>query len=192
MRDPERRALTLQLARENPRWAYCRIQGEILKLGFGISHMQVARILPSQGITLRARRGAGERSRTGGTRPHRRLHTPHDPVPLHPVAAEIVAQWPAGTFIENLAPAGDGSGWLVTIPSHQRADRVTLNGRREVLAVRCLKRDLSNVNYRRVPADDEPMDPTRSRRSRDRLCGFHRPRLRSSGPADSRHDCQPG
>jgi hypothetical protein len=29
-------------------------------------------------------------------------HPPHDPVPLHPVATEVVAQWPPGTFLENL------------------------------------------------------------------------------------------
>src|SRR5215475_8543090 len=44
-RDPERRALILRLAGENPRWGYRRIQGEVLTLGLRISHMQVARIL---------------------------------------------------------------------------------------------------------------------------------------------------
>jgi hypothetical protein len=31
------------------------------------------------------------------------LQLPHDPVPLHSVATEVVAQWPPGTFLENLA-----------------------------------------------------------------------------------------
>jgi hypothetical protein len=63
------------------------------------------------------------------------LHPPHDPVPLCPVPARPVAEWPAGTFIENLAPApGDTSGWLVTIPSHNRVDHVHPNGGHEVLA----------------------------------------------------------
>ena len=53
---PERRALTLKLAEENPRWGYRRIQGQMLKLGFPISHMQVARILRSQGIPPAPRR----------------------------------------------------------------------------------------------------------------------------------------
>jgi len=61
-------------------------------------------------------------------------HPPHDPVPLHPVATEIIAEWPAGTFIENLAHAFNGSAWLVTIPSHHRVDWVHANGRHEVLA----------------------------------------------------------
>src|SRR5499427_9166093 len=56
VRDPERRALTLKLAKENPRWGYRRIQGEMVKLGFRISHMQVARILRSQGIPPAPRR----------------------------------------------------------------------------------------------------------------------------------------
>ena len=47
-RDPQRRELVLQLARGNPRWGYRRIQGDVLKLGFRISHMGVAKILRSQ------------------------------------------------------------------------------------------------------------------------------------------------
>jgi len=42
--------LILRLAEENPRWGYRRIQGEVLKLGLRISHMQVARILRSHRI----------------------------------------------------------------------------------------------------------------------------------------------
>ena len=56
VRDPVRRALTLKLAEENPRWGYRRIQGEMVKLGLRISHMQVARILRSQGIPTAPRR----------------------------------------------------------------------------------------------------------------------------------------
>jgi len=55
-RDPERRALILRLAEENPRWGYRRIQGEALKLGLRISHMQVARILCSHRIPPAPRR----------------------------------------------------------------------------------------------------------------------------------------
>ena len=51
-----RQPLTLKLAEENPRWGYRRIQGEMLKLGFPISHMQVARILRSQGVRPAPRR----------------------------------------------------------------------------------------------------------------------------------------
>jgi hypothetical protein len=40
------------------------------------------------------------------------LQLPHDPVPLHSVATEVVAQWPPGTFLENLALDSDGDhGW---------------------------------------------------------------------------------
>src|SRR5215510_6375237 len=56
VRDPERRALTLKLAEENPRWGYRRIQGEMVKLGFRMSHMQVAGILRNQGIPPAPRR----------------------------------------------------------------------------------------------------------------------------------------
>jgi hypothetical protein len=37
--------------------------------------------------------------------------------------AEIAAEWEPGTFVENLAGTSDG-GWLVTIPSHRRIDRL--------------------------------------------------------------------
>ena len=46
----------LKLAEENPHWVYKRIQGEVLKLGFKISHMGVAKILRSQGIPPAPRR----------------------------------------------------------------------------------------------------------------------------------------
>jgi putative transposase len=49
--------LVLRLARENPRWGYRRIQGELLKLGFRISHMGVAKILRRRRIPPAPRRG---------------------------------------------------------------------------------------------------------------------------------------
>jgi hypothetical protein len=48
MRKPEEGRETVA----RPRWGYRRIQGELLKLGFRISHMQVARILRSQKVHL--------------------------------------------------------------------------------------------------------------------------------------------
>lgn len=54
----------------------------------------------------------------------------HDVPPLHPVPAEVVAEWPPGTFLENLAPSAAHPGsWLVTIPSHNRVDRVDPDGK---------------------------------------------------------------
>ena len=62
------------------------------------------------------------------------LHSPHDPVPLNPVATDIVAEWPAGTFLENLAFDDAGESWLITSPSHQCIYRVDRSGTVEVVA----------------------------------------------------------
>src|SRR2546425_3409184 len=43
--DPEIRDLILQLARENPRWGYQRIRGELLKLAIRVSATTVATLL---------------------------------------------------------------------------------------------------------------------------------------------------
>jgi hypothetical protein len=45
------------LARENPRWDYRRIQGELLKLGLGCSHLTVCRVLRRYGLKPAPRRG---------------------------------------------------------------------------------------------------------------------------------------
>jgi hypothetical protein len=54
--DPERRALILQLAAENPGWGYRRIQGEMLKLGYVISHTSIAKLLRRNRIPPAPRR----------------------------------------------------------------------------------------------------------------------------------------
>src|SRR5436190_1360050 len=76
------RSLILRLARENPRWGYVRIQGELLKLGISVSATTIATVLrvaglgpaprrigPSWSEFLRAQAqsllGAGLRSETG-------------------------------------------------------------------------------------------------------------------------------
>jgi hypothetical protein len=41
----ETRSLVLRMARENPRWGYVRIQGELLKLGISVSATTVATVL---------------------------------------------------------------------------------------------------------------------------------------------------
>jgi hypothetical protein len=62
------------------------------------------------------------------------LHPARDSVPLQPLPTEIVAERPAGTYVENLAPAADSSDWLVTVPSHNRIDRVSPDGRWDTVA----------------------------------------------------------
>jgi putative transposase len=50
------RELVLRLARENPRWGYQRIAGELVKLGFGLSPSTVRRLLASAGLEPAPRR----------------------------------------------------------------------------------------------------------------------------------------
>ena len=50
------RELVLRLARENPRWGYPRIAGELLKLGVHVSPSTVRRLLLAAGLTPAPRR----------------------------------------------------------------------------------------------------------------------------------------
>ncbi len=43
--------LIVQLARENPRWGYSKIQGEVLKLGYGVSRSSVRNILKRRQVS---------------------------------------------------------------------------------------------------------------------------------------------
>ncbi len=55
--DPEIRRLILRLARENPRWGYMRIKGELQKHGVRVSATAIAMLLRSNGIGPAPRRG---------------------------------------------------------------------------------------------------------------------------------------
>jgi len=55
--DPEIRDLILRLARENPRWGYQRIRGQLLKLGIRVSATTVATLLRRHRLGPAPRRG---------------------------------------------------------------------------------------------------------------------------------------
>jgi putative transposase len=56
--DEQTTALVILLAKENPRWGYRRIQGELLKLGVALAASTVARILFDHHLGPAPRRGA--------------------------------------------------------------------------------------------------------------------------------------
>ncbi len=62
------------------------------------------------------------------------LHPYHDPVRLNRAHTAVVAEWPAGTFLENLAPDPDGRSWLVTSLSDRAIYRVGPGGSVSVAA----------------------------------------------------------
>jgi putative transposase len=59
--DPEVCKLILSMARENPRWGYLRIKGELGKLGIRVSATSIAMLLRRAGVGPAPRRGIGWR-----------------------------------------------------------------------------------------------------------------------------------
>jgi len=57
---------------------------------------------------------------------------PHDAVALAPVAHRVIAEWPEGTFLENLVVLPDGDV-VISVLSEARLDRVSTNGAVRVL-----------------------------------------------------------
>ncbi len=54
--DPSIKSLILRLGRENPRWGYLRIRGELLKLGVDVSATTIATVLRRSGLGPAPRR----------------------------------------------------------------------------------------------------------------------------------------
>jgi transposase InsO family protein len=54
----ETRAMIVRLARENPRWGYARIKGELARLGHRVAESSIARVLRGEGIHPAPRRGS--------------------------------------------------------------------------------------------------------------------------------------
>ena len=111
--------LIVRLARENPRWGYLRIVGELKKLGVTASKGSVANVLRRHGLPPAPRRGdppgrippcPGQRHRG-----HRLLHRRHRPAPplLRAVVIEVerrvvhvlgVTANPNGPWVAQVAP----------------------------------------------------------------------------------------
>src|SRR5713226_2988990 len=54
--DEECRQLILRLARENPRWGYMRIRGELIKLGYAVSATSIRNMMQKHGVPTSSQR----------------------------------------------------------------------------------------------------------------------------------------
>jgi hypothetical protein len=110
--------LILRLARENPRWGYQRICGELLRLGCQISASSIRRVLRAHGVDPAPRRAdhlAVVSAPTGGRHPGLRL--PHR---RHHLAAATVGA------VRHLNSAAGGCTWRASQPTravHGRLNR---------------------------------------------------------------------
>ncbi len=120
--DPELRQLILRLGRENPRWGYLRIKGELLKLGITVSATTIATVLrrgglgpaprrigPTWGEFLRAQALAFIPTSSSGSDLEDRARCESGPAPAAPDVAEPLPpdQAPRPTAPAGRNPTGD-------------------------------------------------------------------------------------
>ncbi|HEV8420523.1 MAG TPA: helix-turn-helix domain-containing protein, partial [Actinomycetota bacterium] len=132
------RELILRMARENPRWGYLRIKGELLKLGITVSATTIANVLRRGGLGpaprrigptwpqfLRAQALAilGPGGPQGSDQEDRDRHgQAPTPAPDSGDRPSLQKEWSPGDALAASAPVGvSGRGW--ELPSEVRQNR---------------------------------------------------------------------